>query len=85
MRQTGAKWVYALPGVHLGACLIIWIARLVSGVHYLIYFDFPFSLILVMLGWRNDDFLFWFATLGTIWWFGLSYVGLRALNSLFGL
>jgi hypothetical protein len=52
-----------------------------SGVHYLIYVDFPCSLLLVMAGWRNDSFLFWFATLGTAWWYGLSYIGWRLLKA----
>jgi len=68
----------ALPLLHLVACVTIALAKIVSGVHYLIYVDFPFSLVLVMLGWRNDNFLFWFATLGTLWWYLLS----RALNSI---
>jgi hypothetical protein len=84
MRTPDAKWVYVIPGIHLGVCLTIWAKELASGVHYLIYVDFPVSLIVVILGWRNDDFLVWFATLGTMWWFGLSYIGLRALNSALG-
>jgi len=43
-------------------------------VHYLTYVDFPFSLLLVIFGWRNDNFLIWFATFGTLWWFLLSWV-----------
>ena len=80
MKPLDTVCLYVLPVVHLTACITIWIGEVGSGVHYLIYFDFPISLIAVMLGWRNDDFLVWFSTLGTIWWFGLSYVGLRALN-----
>jgi hypothetical protein len=80
MKAVDARWLYLMPLIHLVACLTIWIARLESGVHYLIYFDFPFSFILVILGWRNDDFLIWFATLGTVWWYGLSYVALRAVG-----
>jgi hypothetical protein len=68
----------ALPLLHFIACVTIALAKIVSGVHYLIYVDFPLSLLLVALGWRNDNFLFWFATLGTLWWYLLS----RALNSI---
>jgi len=39
----------------------------------MIYGDFPFSLVLVARGWRNDNFLFWFATLDTCG--GISCVG----------
>jgi len=35
----------------------------------MIYVDFPLSILLVALEWRNDNFLFWFATLGTVWWY----------------
>jgi hypothetical protein len=68
----------ALPLLHFIACVTIGLAKMVSGVHYLIYVDFPFSLALVALGWRNDNFLLWFATLGTLWWYLLS----RVLNSI---
>jgi hypothetical protein len=61
-----------LPLLHLGACAVIALAKIESGVHYMIYVDFPFSIVLVALGWRNDNFLFWFATLGTLWWYLLS-------------
>jgi hypothetical protein len=73
--------LFFLPTLHVIACVTIWIARLQSGVHYLIYVDFPCSLLLVMAGWRNDSFLFWFATLGTAWWYGLSYIGWRLLKA----
>jgi len=74
------RLLLVLPAIHFVACLAVWIMRLESGVHYLIYADFPFSLLLVMLGWRNDNFLIWFAILGTAWWYGLSYFGLRLLK-----
>jgi hypothetical protein len=67
-------WTYLLPLLHFSACIMIALAHLESGVHYLIYVDFPFSLLLVILGWRNDNFLIWFATFGTLWWFLLSWV-----------
>ncbi len=80
MKAVDVKWLYLMPLIHLFACLTIWIARIESGVHYLIYFDFPFSFILVILGWRSDDFLVWFATLGTVWWYVLSFVTLRVVS-----
>jgi hypothetical protein len=73
-------YLLPLPVLHLGACVIISLAKLESGVHYMIYLDFPFSLILVMLGWRNDNFLFWFATLGTLWWYLLSWAAYSMLS-----
>jgi len=73
MGRRARIWIGLLPLLHLAACAIIAAGQLVSGVHYLIYVDFPFSLLLVMLGWRNDNFLLWFASLGTLWWFVLSW------------
>jgi len=70
-------YLYVLPLAHFCACLTVWLASLDSGVHYLIYADFPVSLAVVMLGWHNDSFLFWFATLGTAWWYFLSRALLR--------
>jgi hypothetical protein len=72
-KRPSLVYLLPLPLLHLGACATIALASLKSGVHYMIYVDFPFSLILVMLGWRNDSFLFWFATLGTLWWYLLSW------------
>ena len=66
--------VYLLPLLHFFTCIIIKIADVESGVHYLIMVDFPLSLLAVILGWRNDNFLLWFTTLGTLWWYFLSYV-----------
>jgi hypothetical protein len=77
------SWIYLLPLplLHLSACTTIALANIESGVHYMIYVDFPFSLLLVMLGWRNDNFLLWFATLGTLWWYLLSWVAYSLLKS----
>jgi hypothetical protein len=78
------RWVYLLPLplLHLGACAIIALANIESGVHCLIYVDFPFSFVLVVLGWRNDNFLLWFTTLGTLWWYLLSWTAYATLSKL---
>lgn len=77
-KHPGPAYLLLLPLLHLGACAVIALVKLESGIHYLIYVDFPFSIVLVALGWRKDNFLFWFATLGTLWWYLLS----RMLSSL---
>ena len=74
MARRMTVWIYLLPLLHLSVCITIALANLESGVHYLTYVDFPFSLLLVIFGWRNDNFLIWFATFGTLWWFLLSWV-----------
>ena len=77
------SWILLpLPLVHLAACVIIGLAKIESGVHYMIYVDFPFSILLVALGWRNDNFLLWFTTLGTLWWFLLSQAAYSILSKL---
>src|ERR1700675_1051790 len=73
--------VYLLPILHLGACIVIKVADLVSGVHYLIMIDFPASLLCVMLGWPRDNILFWFSTLGTLWWYLLSFTAYQIVTA----
>jgi hypothetical protein len=73
-RHSGPAYLWLLPLLHLGACAVIALGKIEWGVHYMIYVDFPFSLLLVALGWRDDNFLLWFATLGTLWWYLLSWV-----------
>jgi hypothetical protein len=75
-------YVLPLPLLHLTACATIALANINSGVHYLIYVDFPLSLLVVMLGWRNDIFLLWFAVLGTLWWYLLSRAAYSMWNRL---
>jgi hypothetical protein len=65
--------VYLLPLFHLIACITIHIVNPESGLQWLIVADFPFSFVLVMLGWPRDNFMFWFGTLGTLWWYFLSW------------
>jgi hypothetical protein len=81
MGRPASLWICLLPLLHLAACATIAARHWVSGVHSLIYVDFPFSLLLVILGWRNDDFLFWFATLGTLWWLVLSWAAYRTFQA----
>jgi hypothetical protein len=79
MSRPASLWICLLPLLHLAACATIAARHWVSGVHSLIYVDFPLSLLLVILGWRNDDFLLWFASLGTLWWLFLSWAAYRTL------
>jgi hypothetical protein len=66
--------LYLLPFLHLGACLAIWVGRIESGWQKLIILDFPFSLLLVALLFRDDKPLLYFGILGTLWWYVLSLV-----------
>jgi hypothetical protein len=64
--------LYFLPFLHLGACVTIWVGRIDSGWQKLIILDFPFSILLVALVFRDDKPLLYFGTLGTLWWYALS-------------
>jgi hypothetical protein len=64
--------VYLLPFLHLGGCVTIWAGHIDSGWQKLIIVDFPFSLVLVALLYRDDNPLLIFGVLGTLWWYVLS-------------
>ncbi len=64
--------VYLLPFLHLGACLAIWIGHINTGWQKLIIVDFPFSVVLVALMFRDVNPLLSFGVLGTLWWYFLS-------------
>jgi hypothetical protein len=64
--------VYILPFLHLGACLAIWFGHIDTGWQKLIILDFPFSVILAGLMFRDVNPLLSFGVLGTIWWYLLS-------------
>jgi hypothetical protein len=66
--------VYLLPILHFGACLAIWLGNIDTGWQKVIIVDFPFSIVLVGLMFRNDNPLFIFGILGTLWWYLLSLV-----------
>jgi hypothetical protein len=64
--------VYLLPLLHLGACLAIWIGHIDSGWQKLLIIDFPFSVVLAALMFRDVNQLLSFGILGTLWWYVLS-------------
>ena len=76
--------VYLLPLLHFLGCIWIWVADVVSGVHYLILIDFPFSFIPVALGWSGDNVLFWFSAHGTLWCYVLSHMAQQIFEAFHG-
>jgi len=70
--------VYVLPFLHLGACVAIWVGHVDTGWQKLIIADFPFSIVLVGLMFRDVNPLLNFGVLGTLWWYVLS-LGVRSL------
>ncbi len=60
-----------LPFVHLCACVTILISR---SVEFMLIADFPASGLFLGLAWRFGHPFLWFATLGTAWWYLLSWM-----------
>lgn len=69
--------VYFLPILHLGACLAIWFGHLSAGWQYLLIIDFPFSVVLAGLMFRDVNQLLNFGILGTLWWHVVSLAARR--------
>ena len=80
--STFRSLLYLLPALHLSACLVIAIAKLESGWEQMIKIDFPFSVLLVALGWRLGHPFLWFGVLGTLWWYFLSWLLFLLIGSL---
>ena len=73
--------VYFLPILHLGACLAIWFGHINAGWQYLLMIDFPFSVVLAGLMFRDVNQLLSFGILGTLWWYVLSLAARRILRN----
>ena len=69
--------VCILPFLHLGACLAIWIGHINTGWQKLLIIDFPFSVVLAALMFRDVNQLLNFGILGTLWWYVLSLAARR--------
>lgn len=63
--------------MHLGAVLAIWFGHLNAGWQYLLIIDFPFSVVLAGLMFRDVNQLLNFGILGTFWWYVVSLVARR--------
>jgi len=72
----GTYLVYLLPLLHLGGCLAVWLTH---DAEYIIFIDFPFSILFMVLGYRGVSLsvnLGILGILGTLWWYLLS-LGIR--------
>jgi RHS repeat-associated protein len=65
--------VHILPFLHLCACLVIALARLGAGWQYMFLIDAPASGFVLALSYNYDHPLILFGTIGTLWWYLLSY------------
>jgi hypothetical protein len=68
------RWIYLLPIIHLCACFVIALARIGSGWEYLIKIDYPISVFVVSALFSFDHPLILFGTVGTLWWYALSWL-----------
>jgi hypothetical protein len=71
---------FILPSIHFGACLAIWFGHIQRGWEYLLFVDFPFSVIMTGLMFRKVNQLISFGILGTLWWYFLSRVIIRWIS-----
>lgn len=84
-RQHGG-WVYLLPGLHLGACLLSFIGLVIPGLQFFgILFtfiavaDLPISVPYYVLAWKYGALaVTWIFLVGTLWWYVLG----RGANAL---
>jgi hypothetical protein len=64
--------LHLLPLLHLCACATIALGRLEWG--YMVWVDFPISVVLVGIAWRYGHAFLWFGFVGTAWWYLLSWM-----------
>jgi len=66
--------VHLMPIIHLCACAIIAIGRFQSGWERMFIADAPFSIVIGVFAWESKHPFVWFATLGTAWWYFVSWL-----------
>lgn len=85
------RWVYFLPLLHFGACLISMVGGLIIpqlqhlGIIwvFVMLIDLPISLVAYILGWKFQLLaVIWIFAAGTAWWYFLSLVLEHALQRL---
>jgi len=75
-----SRWVYLLPSLHLGACLLTFIGFVIPSLQYLailftfiVLADLPISVPYYALAWKYGGLaVTWIFLAGTIWWYVLS-------------
>jgi hypothetical protein len=66
-------FVHLLPALHLCACLSIALAGAESAWRYLFWIDAPASAFILALAYNHDRPLILFGTIGTLWWYLVSF------------
>lgn len=78
--RKGGPLVYLLPVIHILVCLATAAMNVMhweSGWEYIGLVDYPVSIVAVGLAWRYNWPLFLlFVTIGTLWWYFLSWTAL---------
>jgi len=72
-RSRAFLLVHILPVVHLSSCLVIALAHLDSAWRYMFWIDAPASGFILALAYNHDRPLILFGTIGTLWWYLLSF------------
>jgi hypothetical protein len=65
--------VHVLPLLHLCSCLVIASAHLEAAWGYMLWIDAPVSVFVLALAYSYDRPFLLFGTIGTLWWYLLSY------------
>lgn len=80
VKPKHSRWIYLLPIVHLGACLISMIGYVIPSLQslgivwvVLMVVDLPISAIAYALAWKHGSVAaIWIVVAGTLWWYLLS-------------
>jgi hypothetical protein len=64
------RWVYILPLLHLGGCILTAITKL-EWLPVIIS-EFPAGILLSAIAWHFGHPMLWFGVFGTLWWCWLS-------------
>ena len=79
-RSGHSRWIYFLPVLHLFTYMVSMIGQVVPSLSYLglvstylMYVDFPISLVALALVWKYSALAAaWILVAGTLWWYLLS-------------
>jgi hypothetical protein len=72
-RPRVSKLVHILPLLHLCTCVIIAATHLVAAWGYMFWVDAPASVFILALAYNHIPPLILFGTIGTLWWYLISY------------
>ena len=71
--KKGRLLIHVLPAAHVAACLTIATLGAEDAWRYLFWIDAPASAFILALAYNHDRPLILFGTIGTLWWYLLSF------------